>query len=355
MADDMEKTEEPTPKKIEDAKKEGNVPRSQDLNSFVTLVAAVGGVFLLLSFIGHRLLALYHYYQHFIGLELTKNLIFRLSLHTLMELLIMIVPLAGIVALAGVLAAVMQFGFIFTTKPLVPDLKKIDPIKGFGKLFSLKKLIEGVKTTLKVAIVFAIAFYFLVAFTKELASVIDAPMMGQLLWLRNKIIVLVAVMLALFFVLAAIDLLIVRFQYFKDLRMSKQEIKDEFKQMEGDPMVKSRIKKLQMELAQRRMMSEIPTADVVITNPTHYAVALRYDKKRESAPRVVAKGVDHLALKIKQIAREHMIQIVENPPLARELYKACELEEQIPQNLYKAVAEVLAFVYRTKEASSSAS
>ncbi len=353
MADDMEKTEEPTPKKIEDAKKEGNVPRSQDVSSFVTLFVAVGAVFALLAFINYRLETLYRYYQQFIGVELTKNLVFEISLHSLMELLIMIVPLATIVAISGLLAGVMQFGFIFTTKPLTPDLKKIDPIKGLGKLFSIKKLIEGLKITLKVTIVFVVAFYFLIAFTKELTSVINAPLLGQMIWLRDKIVILVAIMLILFFVLAVIDLLIVRFQYFKDLRMSKQEIKDEYKQMEGDPMVKSRIKKLQMELAQKRMMSEIPTADVVITNPTHYAVALRYDKSREAAPRVVAKGVDHLALKIKEIARKHMIQIVENPPLARELYKACDLEEQIPQTLYKAVAEVLAFVYRSREKHSS--
>ena len=353
MADDMEKTEEPTPKKIEDAKKEGNVPRSQDVSSFVTLFVAVGAVFALLAFINYRLETLYRYYQQFIGVELTKNIIFEISLHSLTELLIMIIPLATIVAISGILAAVMQFGFIFTTKPLTPDLKKIDPIKGLGKLFSLKKLIEGLKITIKVAIVFVVAFYFLIAFTKELTSVINAPLLGQMIWLRDKIILLVAIMLILFFILAIIDLLIVRFQYFKELRMSKQEIKDEYKQMEGDPMVKSRIKKLQMELAQKRMMSEIPTADVVITNPTHYAVALRYDKKREAAPRVVAKGVDHLALRIKEIAREHMIQIVENPPLARELYKACDLEEQIPQTLYKAVAEVLAFVYKSRETKQS--
>jgi len=243
---------------------------------------------------------------------------------------------------------VMQFGFVFTTKPLTPDLKKIDPIKGFGKLFSMKKLIEGIKVTAKVAIVFFIAFYFLINYIKELPTVINFTMMGQMKWLSEKVIILVLIMLLIFFVLGMIDLLIVRFQYFKDLRMSKQEIKDEYKQMEGDPHIKAKIKQVQMQIAQKRMMSELPSADVIITNPTHYAVALRYDKEKEQAPRVVAKGIDNIALKIKEIGREHLIQIVENPPLARQLYGATELDDIIPDNLFKAVAEILAFVFKTK-------
>jgi flagellar biosynthetic protein FlhB len=173
-------------------------------------------------------------------------------------------------------------------------------------------------------------------------------MSGQMHWLAEKVIVLVLIMLMVFFVLGMIDLLIVRFQYFKDLKMSKQEIKDEYKQMEGDPHIKAKIKQVQMQIAQKRMMSELPSADVVITNPNHYAVALRYDKERENAPVVVAKGVDNLALKIKEIARENLIQIVENPPLARQLYGSSELGEIIPENLYKAVAEVLAFVFKSQ-------
>ncbi len=349
MADDTEKTEEPTPKKIEDAKKEGNVPKSQDVSSFVTLIVAIGATFALIGFINTRVQKLYIYYHQMMGVELTKSTIFDIAVTTLKEMLFMVIPLATVVAISGVIAAVLQFGFIFTTKPLAPKLSKIDPIKGFGKLFSMKKLIEGIKITAKVAFVFIIAFYFLIGFSDELKSVIHLDIHAQMAWLKEKIILLAAVMLILFFVLALIDLLIVRFQYFKDLRMSKQEIKDEYKQMEGDPQVKARIKKIQMEMAQKRMMQNIPEADVIITNPTHYAVALRYDKTKESTPRVIAKGVDHLALKIKEIGREHMIQIVENPPLARELYKSCEIDSLIPETLYKAVAEVLAFVYQAKK------
>ena len=349
MADDAEKTEEPTQKKIDDAKLEGNVPRSQDASGFFTLAVAVGATFAVMDFLHDRLNKLYIYYHSMMGTELTKTVVFDIGFNSLKELLFMIVPLASIVALSGIIAAVLQFGFNFTTKPIAPKLSKMDPIKGFGKLFSMKKVIEGVKITAKVAIIFSVAFYFLLEFTKELSTVINFSLIMQLEWLRDKVIILVAVMLVLLFLLGLIDLLIVRFQYFKELRMSKQEIKDEYKNMEGDPQVKARIKRVQMEMAQKRMMQDIPSSDVIITNPTHFSVAIRYDKGKENAPRIIAKGVDHLALKIREIGREHLIQIVENPPLARELYKSCDLDSTIPDTLYKAVAEVLAFVYQAKK------
>ncbi len=348
MADDAEKTEEPSAKKLEDAKKEGNVPRSQDTSAFITLLIAVVVVYFTTSFLTTRIEYLYRYYSDLIGIDITPVLASQIAIVTLKELVLMVLPIAAVVALAGIIAGVAQFGFVFTTKPLTPDLKKIDPIKGLGKLFSIKKLIEAVKTTAKVAIVFAVAFYYLISDIYELPTVINFSLEHQIGWLVEKIVILVAVMLMILFVLAMIDLFIVRMQYFKELRMSKQEVKDEYKQMEGDPQVKARIKKIQMEMAQKRMMAEIPTADVVITNPTHYAVALRYNKERENAPRVIAKGIDNMALKIKEIARAHEIQIVENPPLARELYAKCDLDETIPENFYQAVAEVLAFVYRAK-------
>ncbi|MBE0495078.1 MAG: flagellar biosynthesis protein FlhB [Campylobacterales bacterium] len=348
-SDDQEKTEEPTSKKIEDARKEGNVPRSQDASSFVTLVVAVVAVFLVFPFLEDRIRNLYMYYYEFIGEELTKATLISMTIVSFRELGLMILPIAISVAFAGVLAALMQFGFLFTTKSITPDLKKIDPIKGLKNLLSLKKLIEGLKTILKVSAVFGLAFYFLMDFTTELPETLFFGLFGQLIWLRDKMVILAAVMLALFLVLAFIDLMFVRYNYFKELRMSKQEIKDEHKQMEGDPQVKARVRRVQMEMSQKRMMQNIPDADVVITNPTHYAVAIRYDQSKDKAPVVIAKGVDFLALRIKEIALNHKIQIVENPPLARELYKQCDVSQAIPEKLYKAVAEVLAFVYQTNK------
>ncbi len=346
MADDQEKTEEPTSKKIEDARKEGNVPKSMDASSFLTLLVGIFSFIALFNFMQKHLVELYQYYQSFIGVELTKNIVIQISINTLKEIILVVMPLALLVAISGLLAGFLQFGFVFSSKPLTPNLSKMNPIKGLKNLLSIKKLVETIKIVLKVALVFLVAYYYLIDFTKELPSVVYLSIFKQLIWLKEKSMILGAAILILFLVLALFDLFFVRYNYFKDLKMSKQEIKDEFKQMEGDPQTKARVKKIQMEMSKKRMMQEIPEADVVITNPTHFAVALRYDKEKEDAPKVIAKGMNHLALKIKEIARAHDIQIVENPPLARELYKKCELSETIPENLYKAVAEVLAFVYK---------
>jgi flagellar biosynthetic protein FlhB len=349
MADDQEKTEEPTSKKIEDARKEGNVPKSQDVNSLVTLVVAIASFFALFPFIRQRMFYLYRHVHSLMGSDIDKNDIYILMISIFKEVALMILPLATIVAISGVLASVLQFGFLYTTKPLVPDFSKLDPIKGIKNLFSIKKAIEAIKTILKVFLVLSITYFYLVDFTKELPSLVFFPIVEQMTWLRDKALILIAIMLLLFLILALFDLFFVRYNYTKDLKMSKQEIKDEYKQMEGDPQVKARIRKVQMEMIKKRMISEIPTADVVITNPTHFAVAIRYDQEKERAPKVVAKGVDHLALKIKEIARDNGVQIVENPPLARELYKKCEIDDMIPESLYKAVAEVLAFVYQSSK------
>ena len=347
MADDQEKTEEASSKKIEDARKEGNVPKSQDTSGFVTLIVAIATFFALLPWIESRMVYLYHYYHTLFGVELTKESVLQLSIVTLREVVFTVIPLAGAVAIAGILANVLQTGFIFTTKPLIPDLNKLDPIKGLKNLFSIKKIVEAIKIIIKVSLVLYVCYYFLLDFTKELPRVIYFPIFDQLVWLKEKTIIIVAVMLILFLVLSLFDLFYVRYNYFKDLRMSKQELKDEYKQMEGDPKIKAKIRQIQMQMTRKRMMQEIPQADVVITNPTHYAVAIRYNQEKEAAPKVIAKGTDFLALKIKEIALNYNIQIVENPPLARELYKKCNLGESIPENLYKAVAEVLAFVYRS--------
>jgi len=347
VADDQEKTEEPSSKKIDDARADGNVPKSQDTSAFVTLVVALAAFLSLLSWIEARLIYLYFYYQSLIGVEITKESTFQISMITFREIIFMVIPLSLAVAIAGVLANVMQTGFIFTTKPLIPDFAKLDPMKGLKNLFSIRKAVESIKIILKVGTILWVCYYFLLSFTKELPTVIYFPLFEQLAWLKQKMLILVAVILILFLILALADLLFVRYSYFKNLRMSKQELKDEYKQMEGDPKIKAKIRQIQMQMTKKRMMQEIPQADVVITNPTHYAVAIRYNQEKEAAPKVIAKGTDFMALRIKEIAMNYNIQIVENPPLARELYKKCNLGEIIPENLYKAVAEILAFVYKS--------
>ncbi|MBM0636784.1 flagellar biosynthesis protein FlhB [Campylobacter sp. VicNov18] len=346
-SDDQEKTEEPTSKKIEDARKEGNVPKSQDAAAIVSLIVGVAIVLFMIGFMGERIINLYRYYQSFIGIDFDVRVIQAIMIKSIFELLIILAPIVLSIMIAGILGNIMQFGFIFTTKPIVPNLDKINPLKGLKNLFSLKKLVESLKIILKVSIVFIIAFIVLLRFIQELPRVELYNIVNQLLWLRDRAVILAAIVIIAFLIIAVLDIFLVRFQYFKSLRMSKQEIKDEYKQMEGDPQVKARIRRLQMEAARRRMVQDVAGADVVITNPTHYAVAIRYDTSKEQAPRIVAKGVDFLALRIKQVAYENNVIVYENPPLARELYKVCDVDDIIPRELFKAVAEVLGFVYNT--------
>lgn len=352
-ADDQEKTEEPTSKKIEDARKDGNVPKSQDAVAVVTLLVAVVATLFMLGFMGERITNLYRYYQSFIGVEMNFRVIQLVMMKTIFEILLILAPIVLSIMVAGILGNVMQFGFIFTTKPITPNLDKINPLKGLKNLFSLKKLVESIKIILKVSIVFTIAFIVLLQFIKELPRVELYDIFSQIIWLRDKAIILAAIVIIAFIIVAIIDVFLVRFQYFKGLRMSKQEIKDEYKQMEGDPQVKGRIRRLQMEAARRRMVQDVAGADVVITNPTHYAVAIRYDTAKEQAPRVIAKGVDFLALRIKEVAYQNNVIVYENPPLARELYKVCEVNDIIPRELFKAVAEVLGFVYNSNKSNKS--
>jgi flagellar biosynthetic protein FlhB len=346
MADDQEKTEDPTPKKIEDARKEGNVPKSQDTSGVITLFVAILGLLMLFPFMAHHVVILFKYYFSLIGTPLDKLFMIDIAVVTIREFLLIVMPLAAAVAIAGIIAALSQFGFLFTTKAIAFDLKKIDPIKGTKNLFSMKKLIEGVKVTFKSFTTLGVGFVFFFLFIMELPTVSLFSLGDQLEWLRDKAIVIAFVMLLVIFVFAMIDLIIVRKQYFDGLKMSKQEIKDEMKNMDGDPLIKSKIRQIQMEASRKRMMAEVPNADVVITNPTHYAVALKYDEEKFRAPVVLAKGMDNIAQKIKKIARENGVHVVQNPPLARSLYAQVEIEKPIPEELFGAVAEVLAYVYK---------
>ena len=346
MADDQEKTEEPTPKKIEDARKEGNVPKSQDTSGVITLFVAILAILMLFPYMARHMLLLFQYYFSLIGTPLDKLFMIDIAIVTIREFLLIIMPLAVAVAISGVIAALAQFGFLFTTKAIMPDFKKIDPIKGTKNLFSMKKLIEGVKITFKSFTTLGVGFVFFFYFIIELPTVALFGLADQLEWLKDKMIIIAFVMLLIIFVFAMIDIIIVRKQYFDGLKMSKQEIKDEMKNMEGDPLIKSKIRQIQMQASRKRMMAEVPNADVIITNPTHYAVAIKYDEQKSHAPLVIAKGVDNIALQIKKIARENSVHIVQNPPLARSLYAEVDVDKPIPEVLFGAVAEVLAYVYK---------
>lgn len=349
MADE-EKTEEPTAKKIENARKEGNVPKSQEMSGFFSLVVAFIVLYFSFGYIVNGVRGLYQYYMSLIGTELNPLLLANLLVITVKEFGLIILPIAAALIVAGIIGNVSQFGFLFSPKAVQMKLEKIDPIKGLKNLFSLKRLTDGMIVTLKVLVSFGVGFYVFFGFIGELPTVTLFSLWDQMQWFAEKVLILVGILMLVFLSLALADLVLKRYQYFKGLKMSKKEIKDEHKQMEGNPEVKSRMRRIMMQNAMKRMMQSVPSADVVVTNPTHYAVALRYDQQKEHAPRVVAKGVDHQALRIKEIAREHDIQIVENPSLARELYKLADVDQIIPEALYQAVAELLSYVYQTAKA-----
>ncbi len=346
MADDQEKTEEPTAKKLEDAREEGNVPRSQDTAGVIVLFVAILALLMLLPFISEHLLALTRYYFSLMNQPLEQVNLVDIAFVTMREFLLMALPFTIIVAVAGVAGTVSQIGFNFTTKPLMPNFSKLDPIAGLKNMLSMEKVLEALKITFKSFAAMGVGFLFFWGYMKELPTVALFGLWEQMAWFKEKAVILAAVMLVILFLFAMIDLFLTRKHYFDKLKMSMQEIKDEMKNMEGDPHIKAKIRQIQMQAARKRMMSSVPTADVVITNPTHYAVAIKYDETKHHAPVVVAKGVDNIAIQIKKIARENGVHVMESPPLARALYKDVEIDHPVPEALFTAVAEVLAYVYK---------
>jgi flagellar biosynthetic protein FlhB len=265
------------------------------------------------------------------------------------DFFIFIAPVLITVLVAGILANFVQVGLVFSAEALEPKFSKIDPFKGFQRLFSLKSFAELTKSIVKLCIVSYVAYVTVKDEMEVLPSLMDRSIGDIMVYMGEisfKIILRTSWVLI---VLAVLDYVYQRWEYEKGLRMSRQEIKDEYKQTEGDPLMKARIRRIQREMARKRMMAKVPKADVVITNPDHIAVALEYDQLRMFAPVVVAKGVGFIAEKIKEIARQNNVPIIENKPLAQVLNKMVKVNEVIPENLYKAVAEVLAYIYGLKE------
>ncbi|WP_442599515.1 flagellar biosynthesis protein FlhB [Neobacillus sp. D3-1R] len=344
-----EKTEKATPKKRQDARKKGQVAKSQDINTSVLLLA----IFLFLWMAGKYLLGILlnlfrHSYQDYLLMDITEQNLSSFFTVILREMASFLGPILIIALVAAVAANYAQVGFLFSTEAIQMKLEKINPIQGFKKIFSLRSLVELIKSILKISFVGAIAFGILWNRLDEIL-VLSQKSIGTALATLGTITVQMGLFCSggLLF-LAILDYLYQKFDFEKNIRMSKQDIKDEYKNIEGDPLIKSKIKQRQREMAMRRMMQEVPKADVVITNPTHFAVALKYDEEKLDAPYVVAKGVDYVAQKIKLIAKENDVITVENRPLARALYSQTEIGDAIPEEFFKAVAELLAFVYRTK-------
>ena len=284
------------------------------------------------------------YVFSFIGRDLQDGIYYTIVLTIVKNMMISLFPLFFLIVFLAIVFNVMQFGFIVV--PLKFKLDKIDPIGGFKNLFSAKKVLEALKLTAKLILIFIVMTIVLGIVWDDVLSMMDQGIQSSLAVMIQLTVYFLLTILLIIIIFAIIDFFFTRHFYFKQLKMSKQEIKDEYKQMEGDPQIKGRIRQIQMKMSRQRMMADVPEADVVITNPTHYSVALKYDDEASTAPVVVAKGIDFLALKIRDIARESKIPIVEDPILARAIYDNVEVEQEIPSEFYKAMAEILTYVYK---------
>lgn len=346
----QEKTEEPTPRRLEKAREDGQTARSKELATMAVLIAGAVGLLVFGAYIGQSLTRVMR--DSFV---LERRDIFdttQMSLHlgaAAQEAALALMPLMIILLIAAIAGSIGIGGLLFSGKAIAPKLNRMDPVKGLGRMFSMRSLIELVKAIAKVGLVLTIAIIILNLRTEDLLSIAEEPLlpaMAHVLWTMGWSFFLLA---CATIVIAAIDVPFQIYDHQKKLRMTKQEVKDEYKDTEGKPEVKGKIRQLQREMAQRRMMQEVPGADVVITNPTHYAVALKYDQKRMAAPVVVAKGADETAFKIMEIAREHKVELLRTPPLTRAVYHNTKLGEEIPDGLYMAIAQVLAYVFQLRQ------
>ena len=354
-ANGAEKSEQPTAKKLDDARKEGQVAKSQEIATAFSLLALFVILRLAYGFMGTNFQNLFaRVYNNIPNVARTydgflpMHYIRAILTNAMLTMLLLCAPFLIVAFLVAFISDVAQVGLKPTTKPLQPKLNKLDPIKGMKKIISTRKLFELGKSILKLAVMTVVIYNFFIGRTESLFLLYDIPLKQAIGLMGSLIIDLGIRIAAAYMVIAFIDLIYQKRKFNKDMMMTKQEVKDEYKNSEGDPQVKGAQKRRMMEASRRRMMQQLPQADVVITNPTHYAVAIKYDAEENDAPIVVAKGADYLAQKIKEIAKENDVEIVENKPLARMLYANVEVGELVPPELYKAVAEVLAYVYHLK-------
>jgi len=350
---DQEKTEPASGRRLQQAREEGQVPQSRELQTF--LVTATGALFLLMlgSWMGGRLSELMRR-----GFSFDRHLAYETNVLVIVEwlqgllgaALLTLLPLFLTLILAALASPMMLGGLLFAPKALGLKLDRLNPLKGFKRMFSLHGLVEMLKAVMKALLIGGVGATVLWRNRERLFDFLKEPLLPAISDFASTVVWIAVLIVLSLGLLALFDVPFQLWQYHKRLRMTKEEVKRENKEQEGDPHVKGRIRALQREMARRRMMAEVPKADVVVTNPAHFSVALRYDASRMSAPIVVAKGRGELALKIREIAREHNVALLEAPALARALYTHCELENAIPAPLFTAVAEVMAYVYQLNEA-----
>jgi len=347
--DDSQKTEDPTARKLSKAREKGQVGSSQEVKSWAILLGAGMGLAVLAPWMMARVTNYsVGFLQHVEDISVSRGSLPLLMVDVLLELGIIISPLFGMLMVLAFVANVAQSGFLMAPSKIVPSLDKISLLKGVKRMFSLRSVVEFLKGLFKLTVLGTVCFAMTVPWMSDIALMPDHDLLDTLDRLYIVALSIAAGAVMVMFVVAVLDFAYQKFEFTKSMKMSRQEVKDEHKDTEGDPHVKARIRKIRAERAQQRMMANVPSADVVVTNPTHFAVALEYKMDNMQAPKLVAKGVDSLALRIREVADENDVPIVENPPLARALYAAVELDEEIPVEHYQAVAEIIGYIMRLK-------
>lgn len=344
-----EKTEKATPKKRQEAREKGQVVKSSDISVAFSLLA----MFFLFMFqgraMGTNLLNLMaSIFQDGLTMSFTQGDLQSFFAHLALQVAKILAPVVVTAVVIGLVVNIFQIGFLFSTESLQFKLDRINPLAGFKKIYSVRALVELLKSLLKIIFVGVVTFLVLWMHRDDLTGLVALPISASLGIIGRIVLQMGLSASILLIILSALDYAYQRFDYEKNLKMSKQDIKDEYKKSEGDPLIKSKIRERQRQMAMRRMMQEVPKADVIITNPTHFAVAIKYDEKLMEAPRVLAKGTDLIALRIREVAKEHQVVIVERRTLARALYYQLEIGDSVPETFFKAIAEILAFVYRLK-------
>jgi len=352
FAEGADKTEEPTAKKLQDARKEGQVAKSQELISGAMLFTLFIAIKLFGGYLANSFIKVFHRnYRYISTYTIQKPELGHVTSmfgQALLDILLMTLPIFAFGIVVAFALNVFQVKWQVTTKPLQPKFNRLNPVSGFKKIISMGKLFELVKAIAKIIIIFWVAYSTLMSEIDKMKILYDLELIPAVVYISNFVVNMGIKISAVYLLIGLADFIYQKLKFKKDMRMSKQEVKDEYKQQEGDPQVKGKIKSKMRETSMRRMMQQMPDADVVITNPTHFACAIKYDKEKASAPVLIAKGADHLAQKLKDIAKEYNVPIVENKPLARMLYYNVELDAEIPQELYQMTAEVLAYVYQLK-------
>ncbi len=349
-ADGQEKTEQPTGKKLEDSRKEGKVAKSTEVNSFAVFTSGMLMVFFTQRFLSSRISDFsINIFRNLDVLTINRDMIQNFTKDTLFFFLITLAPILAVLFVVSLVANLAQVGLKISPKALKPELSKFNPISGMKKVFfSSNSLVELAKSLLKLIVIGGFTYSVLSSFIVASSMLVELTIPEIVKFMVQSSFNLLWKISLLYVIIAVIDLIFQKKKFIKDMMMTKQEIKEENRQSEGDPQIKSRIRKLQYAAAKNRMMQSVPNADVVITNPTHFAVAIKYDAIKNTAPKVLAKGADELAQKIKSVARENNIPIHEDRELARALYRICDIGDEIPSSLFKAVAQVLAYIYQLK-------